>query len=123
NYTVTASDGSSPTNYAGKITDGLVTSDGENLYSHPRWKLNSSVTYSNGPFTGALRWRYVGGMGNMDLAKSAVPAISYFDIDAHYTFKNRLTLSAGINNVADQAPPYISTLELRTDAASYDVIG
>jgi iron complex outermembrane recepter protein len=72
---------------------------------------------------GTLRWRYIGGMANMDLPGSAVPAVSYFDIDAHYLFNKSLTLSAGINNIADQAPPFISTLELRTDAATYDVIG
>ena len=34
-----------------------------------------------------------------------------------------LTLSAGINNIGDKSPPFIGSLELRTDAATYDVIG
>lgn len=123
NYTVTPSDGTAAVNYAGKITDSLVTSDGENLYTHPRWKLNSALTYSNGPFSGAFRWRYIGAMGNMDDPSAPVPAVSYFDLDVHYTFKNNLQLSAGINNLTDRDPPFIHTLELRTDAATYDVIG
>ena len=122
-YTVTPADGTAPVDYAGKITDGLVTSDGENLYSHPRWKANSSIAYNRGPFTGTLRWRYIGGMGNIDLPGAVVPAVSYFDFDAHYVFNGNVTLTAGINNFTDEAPPFISTLELRTDAATYDVIG
>ena len=109
--------------YAGKVTDTLVTSDGENLYTHPHWKANSSITYLRGPFTGTLRWRYIASMGNLDSPGSVVPDINYFDIDLHYAVNSRVTLSGGINNLTDQSPPFISTLELRTDAATYDVIG
>lgn len=122
-YTVTPSDGSPRTEYAGGISDTLVTSDGENLYSHPKWKANTSLTYANGGFSGTLRWRYIGRMANLDAPGTNVPAVSYFDLDAHYSFNNRYTVSAGINNIADKKPPFISTLELRTDAATYDVIG
>ncbi len=122
-YTVTPSDGTHAVDYAGGVSDGLITSDGENLYTHPRWKANSWITYNRGPFTGTLRWRYIGGMANLDLPGSTVPAINYFDIDAHYVINHGVTLSAGINNLADQNPPFISTLELRTDAATYDVVG
>ena len=122
-YTVTPADGTAATEYAGGISDTLVTSDGENLYSHPHWKANTSLGYSNGPASATLRWRYIGGMANLDAAGTTVPAVSYFDIDAHYVVNKMLTLSAGINNLADKGPPYIGTLELRTDAATYDVVG
>ncbi len=122
-FVVTPSDGTGPVDYAGKVTDALVTSDGENLYTHPHWKVNSALTYERGPFAGTLRWRYIGSMANLDLPGAGVPAMNYFDIDGHYAFTKRLTVSAGINNLADQSPPFISTLELRTDAATYDVIG
>ena len=62
-------------------------------------------------------------MGNLDLPGSVVPAVSYFDVDAHYVFNGNVTLTAGINNFTDKSPPFIGTLELRTDAATYDVIG
>ena len=122
-YTVTPSDGTAATEYAGGISDTLVTSDGENLYSHPKWKANTSLTYGNGGTSGTLRWRYIGGMNNLDAAGTTVPAVSYFDVDAHHTFNKMFTLSAGINNLGNKAPPFIGTLELRTDAATYDVIG
>lgn len=122
-YVVTPSDGTAPTDYAGGISDTFVTSDGENLYSHPRWKANSYLSYLNGPFVGTLRWRYIGKMANLDDASQPVPAVSYFDADAHYTFDHRFTISAGVTNITDKKPPFIRTLELRTDAATYDVIG
>ncbi len=122
-YTVTPSDGTAATNYQGAISDTFVTSDGENLYSHPRWKANSNLTYANSPFTATLRWRYIGGMANLDDPTKPVPAVSYFDADFHYAFSDSLTVSAGVNNLANKAPPFIGTLELRTDAATYDVIG
>ena len=122
-YTVTPSDDTAATNYSGAISDTFVTSDGENLYSHPRWKANSYLTYLNGAFTGTLRWRYIGPMANLDDATQSVAAVSYFDADFHYKVNDRLSFSAGVNNIADKAPPYIGTLELRTDAATYDVVG
>lgn len=122
-YTVTPGDGTAPVEYAGGISDTLVTSDGENLYTHPHWKANTSLGYSNGPFKGTLRWRYIGGMANLDAPSSPVPAVSYFDFDAHVDVNRHLTLSGGINNIGDKSPPYIGSLELRTDAATYDVIG
>lgn len=122
-YVVTPSDGTASTNYAGGISDTFVTSDGENLYSHPHWKANSYLSYLNGPFIGTLRWRYIGHMLNLDDQTQRVPAVSYFDADVHYTFDHRFTLSAGIINITDKQPPFIHTLELRTDAATYDVVG
>ncbi len=122
-YTVTPSDGTAATDYQGAISDTFVTSDGENLYSHPRWKANSYVTYANSPFTATLRWRYIGHMVNLDDATQPVPAVSYVDADFHYTLSHSLTLSAGVNNLTNKSPPFIGTLELRTDAATYDVIG
>ncbi|MFA5964871.1 MAG: TonB-dependent receptor [Sphingomonas sp.] len=122
-YTVTPGDGTAPVEYAGGISDTLVTSDGENLYTHPHWKANTSLGYSNGPFNGTVRWRYIGKMANLDAPGTTVPGVSYFDFDAHYALNKHLTLSAGVNNIGDKAPPYIGSLELRTDAATYDVIG
>ncbi|HVI06076.1 MAG TPA: TonB-dependent receptor, partial [Sphingomicrobium sp.] len=122
-YVVTPSDGTASTNFAGAISDTFVTSDGENLYSHPRWKANTYLSYLNGPFVGTLRWRYIGHMANLDDATQKVPSVSYFDADLHYKFSKWLSLSAGMNNIADKKPPFIGTLELRTDAATYDVVG
>jgi len=122
-YTVTPSDGTAATDYAGAISDTFVTSDGENLYSHPRWKANSHLSFMRSAFTATLRWRYIGAMANLDDATQPVPAVSYFDADVHYALSDKVSFNAGVNNLANKSPPYIGTLELRTDAATYDVIG
>jgi outer membrane receptor protein involved in Fe transport len=122
-YVVIPSDGTASTDFAGGISDTFVTSDGENLYTHPHWKTNSYLSYLNGPFTGTLRWRYIGHMRNLDAPGTTVPSVSYFDLYAHYTFDNRFSISGGITNLTDKQPPFIGTLELRTDAATYDVVG
>lgn len=122
-YVVTPSDGTAAIDFAGSINDSFVTSDGENLYSHPHWKANSYLTYLNGPFVGTVRWRYIGHMANLDDPSQPVPPVSYFDADVHYKVSKWLSLSAGMNNIGDKKPPFIGTLELRTDAATYDVIG
>ncbi|MBS0388557.1 MAG: TonB-dependent receptor, partial [Proteobacteria bacterium] len=122
-YVVTPSDGTSATSYQGAISDTFVTSDGENLYSHPRWKGNTYLTYAKAPFAGSLRWRYIGSMKNLDDPTQPVASVSYFDADFHYDLTGGVTLSAGVNNIANREPPFIGTLELRTDAATYDVIG
>lgn len=122
-YTVTPSNGAPATDFQGAISDTFVTSDGENLYSHPSWKANSYLTWANAPFSATLRWRYIGGMKNLDDATQPVPAVSYFDADFHYAVTDSVSLSAGVNNLANKSPPFIGTLELRTDAATYDVIG
>ena len=72
-YVVTPSDGTALVNYAGAISDTFVTSDGENLYSHPRWKANSYLSYLNGPFIGTLRWRYIGPMKILMLSGQRSP--------------------------------------------------
>ncbi len=122
-YTVAPGDGSASVQYAGGITDGLITADGENLYSHPHWKANTTFGYGVGPFNATLRWRFIGGMGNLDTPTAPVPAFHYFDMDAHYRATEHMTLTVGINNIANKQPPYVPSLELRTDAATYDVIG
>lgn len=123
NYSVTAGDGTGSTQYAGGISDTLVTSDGENLYSHPHWKANSAINYTNGKFATAIHWRYIGAMANLDDSTQPVPAVSYFDFEAHYKFNANYSIGIGVNNITNKSPPFIGTLELRTDAATYDVIG
>ncbi len=129
-YQVAGLLGSPTLNYAGSIGFGLDsgTQFGGDI-SHPEWKANTALTYTYGPFSGTLRWRFISSMIHADRVadpKSAtpgVPAYNYFDIDAHYKINDNFTLGAGINNIADKTPPFVSAAELTTDAATYDVIG
>ncbi len=124
-YTVAGLLGSSTLNYAGSIGFDPGTGD----ISHPKWKANTGVTYSNGGFSGTVRWRYIGGMKHVDQVVNpaattpGVPAYSYFDLDAHYAFNDHFSIGAGITNLGNKAPPYVNSAALRTDSALYDIIG
>lgn len=124
-YSVAGLFGSPTLNYAGSV--GYDSGSGD--ISHPAWKANTGITYSNGGFAGTLRWRYIGSMEHVDkVVNSAsttagVSAYSYFDVDAHYVFNDRFSIGAGMTNLTDKGPPYVSAASLRTDPALYDVIG
>ena len=117
--------GSPTLNYAGSVGFGGVGGD----ISHPRWKANTGVTYSNGPFAATFRWRYIDKMKHSDVVANAaattagVPSYSYFDIDAHYVINKQFTIGAGLTNLTDRAPPFVSGAPLTTDGAAYDVVG
>jgi len=124
-YRVAGLLGSPTLNYAGSVGFGGVGGD----ISHPRFKANTGVTYSNGPFSTTFRWRYIDKMVHSDVVASAtattpgVPAYSYFDIDAHYVINKQFTIGAGLTNLTDKAPPFVSGAPLTTDGAAYDIVG
>jgi len=124
-YKVAGLFGSPTLNYAGSV--GFDNGSGD--ISHPKWKANTALTYSNGGFAGTLRWRYIGNMIHVDrvvnpLATTAgVAAFSYFDFDARYAFNEHFSIGAEVTNLTDKAPPYVSAASLRTDPALYDIIG
>ena len=125
NYKVAGLLGSPTLNYAGSVGYDPGTGD----ISHPKWKANTGITYSNGGFSGTVRWRYIGSMKHVDrvinpaATTAGVAAYSYFDLDAHYDFNEHFSIGAGITNLADKAPPYVNSAALRTDSALYDIIG
>lgn len=117
--------GSPTLNYAGSV--GYDNGSGD--ISHPKWKANTAATYSVAGFSGTIRWRYIGAMKHVGrvvdptATTPGVPAYSYFDVNIGYVFNQHFTLGAGVTNLADKGPPYVSAASLRTDPALYDVIG
>ena len=124
-YKVAGLFGSPTLNYAGSV--GFDNGSGD--ISHPKWKANTALTYSNGGFSGTVRWRYIGSMIHVDrvvnpsATTAGVAAFSYFDLDARYAFNEHFSIGAGVTNLTDKAPPYVSAASLRTDPALYDIIG
>ena len=124
-YKVAGLLGSPTVNYAGSVGFGGVGGD----ISHPKWKANTGLTYSNGPFQVTGRWRFIDKMIHSDVAQNpaattpGVPAYSYFDIDAHYVINQQFTIGVGLTNIGDKGPPFVSAASLTTDAALYDVVG
>ncbi len=122
-----APDGSS-TNFAGTFNANL-----ENI--QPRWKGTAAVDYRIGPWTAHWDMQYYSHMKNFDgsapVDGNEIPAMTYHNLSASYTFsdfafmkKARVTL--GIDNVADQDPPFISKdsiCKCNTIGGPYDLVG
>ncbi|MDB5466040.1 MAG: hypothetical protein JWQ46_802, partial [Phenylobacterium sp.] len=111
--------------YAGSIGNASVSPE----ISHPRWKASTTVGYVLGPVSAALHWRFIDKMKHQDLVSSptattpGVPSYNYFDADVHWRVRENLELSAGVTNIGDKQPPFVSAQPLTTDTATYDIIG
>jgi iron complex outermembrane receptor protein len=124
-FKVASLPGSPVLDFAGSIGNTEVSPE----MAHPHWKANTSFGYSIGPVSAALHWRYIAAMEHQDLVvdpTATTPGVgtyNYFDIDAHYAVLAHLELTAGLTNIADKAPPFVSGQPLTTDTATYDIIG
>jgi outer membrane receptor protein involved in Fe transport len=129
NYThtfdVSALPGSPVLDYAGSIGNTQVSPE----MAHPHWKANTGFGYSIGPVTTTLRWRYIAAMKHQNLVVDptattpGVPTYNYFDLDVHWAVIDHLDLMAGLTNIGDKGPPFVSGQPLTTDTATYDIIG
>ncbi len=124
-YTVAGLLGSPTRNYAGTAGFGGVGGG----ISHPKWKINTGLTFDNDRFNATLLWRHISGMIHADLLANpasttpGIPGYDYFDFNASFDLDKRFTLGLGVTNIGDKTPPFISASPLTTDAATYDVIG
>ena len=124
-YKVAGLLGSPTLDYSGSVGFGSV---GGNI-SHPRVKASTGLTYSIGGLSVSTRWRYIDKMKHSDLVASAtattpgVSAYNYLDLNAHYKINDTFTVGAGVTNLTDKMPPFVSAAPLTTDAAAYDIVG
>jgi iron complex outermembrane recepter protein len=124
-FDVSALPGSPVLDYAGSIGNAQVSPE----ISHPHWKANTTLGYAVGPVSAALHWRYIASMKHQDqvvdptATTPGVPAYSYFDLEAHWAVYDHIDLSAGMTNLFDKGPPFVSGQPLTTDTATYDIIG
>ena len=108
----------------------------------PRWKAQTAINWSLGPWDASWRMRYIGKfrLGNPDLGQgqSAVAGLPgqfidygatvYHDISAGYNFEPWNTrIDVGVDNVANKQTPQMyydtNTLNLGTDPSTFDMIG
>jgi outer membrane receptor protein involved in Fe transport len=124
-FKVASLPGSPVLDYAGSIGNTEVSPE----MAHPHWKANTAFGYSIGPVSAAVHWRYIAAMKHQDLVvdpTATTPGVgtyNYFDIDAHWKVVEHLELTAGLTNIADKSPPFVSGQPLTTDTATYDIIG
>jgi len=124
-FNVASLPGSPVLDYAGSIGNSSVSPQ----IAHPEWKANTSIGYTNGPFTISATWRYIDAMIHQDKvanpasATPGVPSYSYFDLNAALHLNDRYDFTAGFTNITDEAPPFVSGQPLTTDSGTYDIIG
>ena len=115
-------------NFAGGLGDTgtVAAANGTTIsdLSHPTWKANTTFGYAVGPVWAALHWRYISSMKDLATTNTpTVPAYSYFDLDAHFQAPDMIQITAGLTNLFDKGPPVIESAPMRTDSATYDVVG
>lgn len=103
---------------------GKITAD---RGSYAKWKSNIQASVATQDWKFNYSIRYIGkaddenGGGPIG---SSVPSIFYHDIQASYAMSDDLVFSAGIDNVFDKQPPFLtSTNDANTDVFTYDTIG
>jgi len=91
--------------------------------SHPKWKTNSSVTWSNDKTSLGLRWYYVGPMRDI-VGGPGLGSYSRFDLFGGAKINDRFSLNAGVTNLFDVQPlKTFGGLPGNTDSGTYDVLG
>lgn len=111
-------------NYAGTFGNTQIDTF---TSSHPKRKAVATFSYGVGPVDLALSWQYTGAMGSATnvLTPAAnvagVAAVHYYGLAGRWQVSKNLELNAGIQNIADRAPPSGPVIG-QTDVVAYDVL-
>lgn len=95
----------------------------------PKWRHSFRATYSTGPFSTSLAWKYIGKVNDdddsYDFAVEKVKSYNLFDLAFSYDATETLSFTAGINNLFDKKPPIIgyNNQQSNTYPSTYDVFG
>ncbi len=87
------------------------------LRPDPKWRWTQTTTWSNGPVTVQLLWRYVGKLTNdtvgfgtalpSDFVVPRIKAFNYFDLSGIYDVTENFSLRGGVSNLFDKKPPIV----------------
>jgi outer membrane receptor protein involved in Fe transport len=104
-------------------------------YTLPENRVTANMHYASGPFGVHLGWRWIDGTKNAAPLGShifgvpdpilAIPVVDdqhYVDLALSYDFSGHLTTELGVNNLLDNDPPMMDTIN-NTDTGLYDVFG
>jgi len=110
---------------------------GNNICGEPRpdQLYNTRATWSNGPLTVSLLWRYIGevdfesilndGDDPATLSNPIHPDQSYVDLSAAYQITDSFRLNLGIKNIFDEEPTHLGDAQNEANGypETYDIIG
>lgn len=118
--------GATTYDYAGTHGQAVETSAG---LAHPEWKSVTTATYTWGPASLGLRWRYISEMKNSAVVVTptstarGVKEYHIFDLNGRVKLPHETDLRFGVNNLFDNPPPQVGDTEGNYDAQNYDVMG
>jgi iron complex outermembrane receptor protein len=109
--------------YRGYITGGVG--------AYAKFKSNFNITATGDDWSATYEARYIDGMDSFackaDTTKCYAPTVSsivYHDLSGSYDVTNTVRMSAGVNNIFDEEPPYFTgNNDSNTDPYTYDVLG
>ena len=123
-FKVQSSEGAAYTDYVG--TTGFMVSGydfASNNGSHPKWKVNSSLTWSNDKASLGMRWYYVGPMQDI-VGGPGLNGYSRFDLFGGFRVNDQYSLNLGVTNLFNVQPEKtFGGLPGNTDSGTYDVLG
>lgn len=117
------------TPFAGQPTIDNVGFITEDQGSYTKWRSNLNVAVMSDDWSAGVSFRYIGEAddvngGDFDPLGKSVDAVFYTDIHGTYYLSDSLKISAGIDNLFDEKPPYLTSWnDANTDVMTYDLIG
>jgi outer membrane receptor protein involved in Fe transport len=122
------------TEYRRQTTSGVVVNlAGQNYNGIPFWRVNSSITYDNGPVMFRVSSRYMSsGLNNkafvqgVNIEDNRMPSAHYIDLAASYQVNQNLQFYANVNNLFNQWPaldPNPITEPGYQGGGNYDLVG
>jgi iron complex outermembrane receptor protein len=114
----------------GKVVDHVGRFDVNNDGMFAKLKTNFTVNWDIGDFNTTLTTRYISSVVETESGwwtddfERDVDSNVVVDFQATYTATEHLTITAGVDNMFDETPPFVfSAFGANTDVSTYDVIG
>lgn len=95
----------------------------------PKWKWTSRLSLVGGPLTVSTRWRHLSKVTDddpdTDYFYETLKSYNLFDLSASFDATERLSFTAGVNNIFDKKPPLAgdNQEQANTYPGTYDVLG
>ncbi len=96
---------------------------------YAKWRLSARTTYSTGPMTVSVLYRYLSSVKDDDdgtiYAVEKIKAYNYFDLTTSFDIKPGFTWSVGVNNIFNKKPPILgdNQEQANTYPSTYDPYG
>jgi iron complex outermembrane receptor protein len=118
-------DGGDTLEYQGKFANDPYFT--ENIAAYPEWQYDFMIGYTRDVWGVTLITRFLQSVEDLNADPSNLENetgdVYYFDMQGFYEW-NKFTFTAGIRNLADEDPPYVtSNDDMNTLQSSYDTAG